>query len=382
MNHKLNRHKRSKRPRQDRAAPCVSPGTTQPAYDGPPADIRVMAYGPSGAIEQHPADLDAIPGLLAGHPVVWVSVIGLDDAATICRVGKLFGIHPLALEDVVGYHEHPKSEPYGDHLLVIARVVRMDQELESDQFSMIVGRGFVVTFEQRPSALFEPLRQRIRSDQNGVLAAGPGYLAYSLLDYLIDGYFPVVEALGDRLEDLEDEALERPGTSCMQRIHTAKRDLRALRRAVWPLRDTLNLLARETSQWFDDDARMHLRDCFDHTARVIELTEMYRELGADLTELYLSSQSNRMNEVMRVLTIIATLFMPLSFITGVYGMNFNPGASKWNMPELNWRYGYPAVLAVLWVIAFSMLAFFYRKGWLKSFAPMSPPLDGPDAGHS
>jgi magnesium transporter len=372
MKNKLSRHKRSRRPRHRRTAAGSPPGVLPPADGAPPADVRVIAYGSCGSSEQHPADLASIPKLLAEHPVVWVSVTGLEDTPTLARIGELFGLHPLALEDVAQFHEHPKSERYGDTLLVIARVAKMGEEVESDQFSMFLGPNFVVTFQQQADTQFEPVRQRIRSGQNHVSAAGSGYLAYTLLDCLIDGYFPIVEELGDRLENLEDEALERPGPVCMQNIHTVKRDLRTLRRAVWPLRDTLSLLTHESSPLLDDDTRLHLRDCFDHTVQLIDLTEMYRELGADLTELYLSSQGNRMNEVMRILTVIATLFMPLSFITGLYGMNFNTSVSKWNMPELNWRFGYPTVLALLWSITFVMLWLFYRKGWLMKFASTAP----------
>ena len=375
MKNKLSRHKRSRGPRQRRAAPGSPPGLLPPTQAALPADVRIIAYGPEGSNEEHPADLADIPRLLAEHPVVWVSIVGLEDTATLARIGELFGLHPLALEDVVQFHEHPKSEPYGDNLLVIARIAKMGDEVESDQFSMFLGRNFVVTFQQQSDTQFDPVRQRIRAGQNHLSTAGAGYLAYALLDCLIDGYFPIVEELGDRLEALEDEALERPGPICMHRIHAVKRDLRTLRRAVWPLRDTLNVLSHESSQLIDDNARLHLRDCFDHTVQLIDLTEMYRELGADLTELYLSSQGNRMNEVMRILTVIATLFMPLSFITGLYGMNFNPNVSKWNMPELNWRYGYPAVLAVLWLIALVMLGFFYHKGWLRNFSSTALPVE-------
>ena len=209
------------------------------------------------------------------------------------------------------------------------------------------------------------MRTRLRGGGR-LREASAGYLAYSLLDSVIDAYFPVVEAYAERLDRLEDRVIARPSRSSIAEIHSAKHDLRSLRRIVWPLSEAVNSLVRDPSPLVDDDTRVHLRDCYDHLVQIIDLVETYRELCSDLTDLYLSSISNRMNEIMKVLTIIATIFMPLSFITGLYGMNFHTERSPWNMPELNWRYGYPFSLGLMALTVLAMLWYFRRKGWLGS----------------
>jgi magnesium transporter len=210
------------------------------------------------------------------------------------------------------------------------------------------------------------VRERLRKGTSHIRHAGPDYLAYSLIDAVIDGYFPVLETLGEHLESLEDDILAHPTPQSASHIHQSRRDLMALRRAIWPLREAMNMLIREPSPLVGDEARLYLRDCYDHTVRILDFVETYRELGANLMELYLSSMSQRMTEVMKVLTIIATIFIPLTFVAGIYGMNFNPDRSPFNMPELEWYFGYPFALALMAAIALVMLYYFRRKGWLGS----------------
>jgi magnesium transporter len=210
------------------------------------------------------------------------------------------------------------------------------------------------------------VRDRIRKGGNKIRNTGPDYLAYALLDAFIDNYFPFLEQLGERLETLEDEVILRPDTQTITQIHRIKRDLLTMRRAVWPLRDALTSLIRESTPLITDDTRIYLRDCYDHTIRLIDLLETYREIATGLTDIYLSSMSNRLNEVMKVLTIFTAIFIPISFIAGVYGMNFNPNSSPWNMPELNWKWGYPFALALMAAVAIVLLIYFRRKGWLTS----------------
>lgn len=360
--------KRRKRPRKPPGAP---PGTLVPDADAPKPVIHVIAFGPDGHVEEQITDLSAIPRFLERWPVTWINVDGLGDVPTITKIGQFLGLHPLALEDAVHVNQRPKVDQYDNHLFIVARMAAASAPLETEQLSLFVGRQFVVTFQEgRPGDCFGPLRERLRHGAGPVRAGGADYLAYGLLDAVIDGYFPVLEALGERLEDLEETVLARPGPHIVGQVHAARRDLLTLRRAVWPLREALNVLLRDVSAWLSDDTRLHLRDCYDHTVRIIDFVETYRELGADLMDLYLSSISYRMGEVMKVLTIISTLFIPLTFISSIYGMNFHTDASPLNMPELAWRWGYPAVLIVMAAVCVGMLLYFRRKGWLG--APASP----------
>ncbi|MEX0714353.1 MAG: magnesium/cobalt transporter CorA [Pirellulales bacterium] len=369
-----NRKKRNRRRFHRRTPPGAPPGIVEVDPKATPPSVRLIAFGPQ-ALDERALDTPAtLLDFLGKWPVTWVNVEGLGDAATIRELGRLFALHPLALEDVVNVHQRPKVEQYGDHLFVVARMVRYNGRLETEQVSMFLGRGFVLTFLEDPGDAFDPVRQRLRGGQGRIRAASAGYLAYSLLDAVIDAYFPVIEAYGDRLERLEDSVIARPDRAAIAEIHEAKHELRHLRRTIWPLRDAVNELARDDSSLIDADTRVYLRDCYDHTIQIIDLVETYRELGADLSDLYLSSLSNRMNEVIKVLTIISTIFMPLSFIAGVYGMNFNTQRSPWNMPELNWAWGYLFALGLMAGVAALMLSFFHRQGWL---AALRPPASGP-----
>jgi magnesium transporter len=325
--------------------------------------LHAIAYHGDDFIEKRlnrPAEVEE---LLDQWPITWLTVAGLEDAATVAELGRIFGLHPLALEDVVQVHQRAKVEQYGEQLFIVARMAELNATLETEQISIFVGKKFVLTFLEDPGDCFEPVRARLRGG-GGLRQASAGYLAYSLLDAVIDAYFPVVEAYAERLDRLEDRVIARPTRRAVAEIHAAKHDLRTMRRIFWPLREAVNSLVRDPSPLVDDDTRVHLRDCYDHLVQIIDLVETYRELCSDLTDLYLSSLSNRMNEVMKVLTIIATIFMPLGFITGVYGMNFNTERSPWNMPELNWRYGYPFSLALMGLTVAGMLWYFRRKGWI------------------
>lgn len=341
----------------------AAPGTLEPLPDARPV-IDVFAYGADELIERQVDDVAEIEPLLAEWPVVWVNVAGIGGPETIEQLGRIFRLHPLALEDVSYRHQRAKVEPYDNYIFFVARMARETRSFETEQVSLFLGKNFVVTFIEDPGDCFNPIRDRLRTANGALRSAGPGYLAYSLIDALIDAYFPIVEHYGERLDRLEDRVIVRPVRHTIAEIHDAKHDLRALRRAVWPLREAVNALVRDPNELLDAETRVHLRDCHDHVVQIIDLVETYREVCSDLNDLYLSSLSNRMNEVMRVLTVIATIFMPLSFITGVYGMNFHTERSRWNMPELTWAYGYPLVWCLMIAVALAMLAFFYRRGWL------------------
>jgi magnesium transporter len=327
--------------------------------------MRAIAYHGNDFVEHEIRRPEDVAELLQNWPVTWLNVAGLGDAQTIDELGSLFGLHPLALEDVVNVHQRAKVDQYGEHLFVVARMPRENEGLATEQVSVFVGKNFVLTFIEDAGDSFEPVRTRLRAGGR-LREAGPAYLTYSLLDAVIDAYFPVVESFAERLDKLEDRVTMRPSRGAIAEIHAAKHSLRLLRRILWPLREAVNSLIRDPSPLMDDDTRVHLRDCYDHLVQIIDLLETYRELCSDLTDLYLSSLSNRMNEVMKVLTIIATIFMPLSFITGLYGMNFHTGTSPWNMPELNWRFGYFYALGLMSLTALAMLWYFRRKGWLSN----------------
>lgn len=340
--------------------------------------MQAIAYGPKDFEELEVRDFDEVNGLLAAFPVTWINVESVRHEETIRQLGRIFHLHPLALEDVVNVHQRAKVEQYGDQMFVVVRMPFANAHLETEQVSLFIGRNFVLTFLEDPGDVFEPVRANLRRAAGRIRATGPGYLAYALIDAAVDAYFPLIEAFGERLDALEDEVIEQPSRRAIAEVHNAKHDLRTLRRAVWPLREAISGLYRDTSLHFDEETRIHLRDCYDHAVQIIDIVETYRELGSDLTDLYLSSLSTRMNEVMKVLTVISTLFMPLAFITGLYGMNFNPGESALNMPELNWRWGYPYALSLMALSTAGMLYFFYRRGWLGALSASPTPAPASD----
>ncbi len=357
-----------------RARPGTAPGQLTPPPEARPPAVSVLAYGPEGCEEFAGADPQRLRAVLASRPVVWVNVDGVGDPDVVAGLGGLFGLHRLALEDVVHVHQRPKVEHYADHLYIVLRVPdRESGELESEQISLFLGRNYVLTFQERTGDCWDPIRERVRAGKGRIAAAGADYLAYALVDAAVDSNFPVLEALGEQLESLEDEIVARPRRGTINALHRARRDLITLRRGIWPLREMLGALSRDPDPLVADETRVYLRDCHDHTVQIIDLLETYREIASGLLDVYLSSISNRMNEIMKVLTVISTIFIPLSFIAGVWGMNFDPGASPLNMPELRWRWGYPAALAVMAATAGGLLIWFRRRGWLGDGGGGEPP---------
>jgi magnesium transporter len=349
-----------------RTPPGSTPGTFVIDPRAPRPRIRVIAYSLDSITEETVSDLASIRNLLAKWPVVWVNVDGLGDEGIIRELGQIFDLHQLALEDIVNVHQRAKVEQYKNNSFIVARMAEMNERLETEQLSLVLGKNYVLTFQEQPGDCFDPVRERIHKKGGRIRQAGPDYLAYALLDSFIDHYFPVLEKYGERIEELEDEVVLRPGSRFVSEIHELKRDLLSLRRAAWPLRETLNALVREPSPFIRDETRIYLRDCYDHLVQIIDLLENYREIAAGIMDVYLSSVSNRLNEIMKVLTIFTTFFIPLNFIAGLYGMNFRTDSSPWNMPELGWHYGYPFALAVMAASGAAMLLYFRRKGWLGS----------------
>jgi magnesium transporter len=331
--------------------------------------MRVIAYGPSGVMEQTIASLNEADTLIEQFPVVWINVDGLGDAEIIKAFGTRFGLHPLALEDVVNTHQRPKVEAYDSILFFVARELTLTQpgngeRLETDQLSIFLGEKFVLSFQEKAGDCFDPVRARVRDAAGRFRRTGADYLVYALLDAVVDSYFPIVERLGEGLDEVEERILREPCQHDVARLHNIKRDLFQMRRSAWPLREALNSVIRDAHPLIGDETRTHLRDCSDHTVQIIDLIETDREVCSDLRDIYLSAVSNRMNQVMKVLTIISTIFIPLTFLAGVYGMNFHTDAGPWSMPELLWEYGYLAFWIVSLLIAGGLLALFAGLGWM------------------
>jgi magnesium transporter len=358
----VKRGKTSRR-RRRRETLGVMPGTLIVDPSAQRSVIRVLAYGAEGFIEQDAKRPERVGEILHEWPVTWVNVDGLGDVETIRKLGEIFGLHRLSLEDVVNVHQRAKVEQYEEYVFVVARMPAQGENMETEQFSLVLGEGFVLTFQERVGDSFDLVRDRIRKNLGLIRKRPQDYLAYTLLDAVVDSYFPVLERYGERLESIEQEVVAEPDKATITRIYQIKRDMMALRRAVWPLRDAINGLIRDARQLVSDETRIYLRDCYDHTVQIIDMLETYRETASGLLDFYLSSLSNRMNEVMKVLTIIATIFIPLSFIAALYGMNFSSDTSPWNMPELRWYWGYPFALGLMAAVALGLLYFFRRKGW-------------------
>jgi magnesium transporter len=264
----------------------------------------------------------------------------------------------------VNAHQRPKLERHDDHLFIVLRLPDRTEGLVTEQLSILLGRDFVLTFQERPGDCFDPVRERLRRPESPMRGRGVDYLAYALIDALVDSYFPLLESYGEQIEALEERVIARPEPARVVQIQRLRRELLEVRRALWPQREVLSALLREDTPCIAPGTRLFLRDCADHTAQLLDMVEIHREVSSGLLDLHLSSVSTRMNEIMKVLTIIATIFIPLGFIAGLYGMNFDTEISPFNMPELEWRFGYPFALALMLAVALGMLAYFWRKGWL------------------
>lgn len=344
--------------RRPLAAPGSEPGVLLSQPGATPPTMTAMAYGPHELTEWAVDDFEVLRSMRGNWPVVWLNVNGVSHAPTLSTIGEMFGLHRLALEDLGDVRQRAKVEAYGDEtMFVLVRMARLAPELDLEQVGVFVGRDFVVTFQERPGDVLDPLRQRIRGSRGRVRQSGPDYLAYAVIDTIVDHYFPVAEAYADRLDALEEEIVHRPSRDAMTRLHAIKRELMLLRRAVWPMRDALNHIVREPGPLITQQSLVYFRDTADHCFQVMDLVETYRDLGSSLTDLYLSNVSNRMNEIMKVLTVFAAIFIPLGFITGIYGMDVDP-------PVRPWWWNLPFAFTLMGVTALLLLAWFARKGWL------------------
>jgi magnesium transporter len=350
--------------------PGTTPGQLNIHADAPPADLVLIDYDRDRSTRISVSDPALINEYLETHTVSWIDVLGLGNASTWAALSPIFNLHRLLVEDVVNVPQRPKIEHYQDQLLIIAIMVVLSPDgtgFIKEQVSLVLGKNYLLTVQEEPEEdCFHGVRQRIEVDRGIIRKQGADYLAYCLLDAIVDGFFPVLEYYGELIEELEDEVMISPDRATLARIHKIRRELLILRRAIWPLRDAINSLIRDGSALISSEVQVYLRDCYDHTIQVMDMVETYRELATGLMDVYLSVVSNKMNEVMKLLTVISAIFIPLTFIAGLYGMNFNPEKSPLNMPELGWYWGYPFCLALMFTIGGSLVFFFWKRGWFRS----------------
>ncbi len=323
--------------------------------------ITILDYDAENFLEKTAAACEECFSFRDTATVTWINVDGVHDPAIVEKIGSHFGLHPLILEDILTTSQRPKIEDLGEMLYIVVRMLEYDEakaEVGTDQLSLILGRNFIISFQELEGDMFDPVRDRIRKAKGRIRKLGPDYLLYALLDAVVDHYFTVLEKLGERIETLEEELIDKPSKETMHAIHGLKREMIYLRKSVWPLREVVAGLERVESGLIHESTNIFFRDVYDHTIQVIDNVETFRDMLSGMVETYLSSISNRMNEVMKVLTIISTIFIPLTFIVGVYGMNFDV------MPELRWPGGYFTVWGIMIALGLMMFGFFRRKKWL------------------
>lgn len=347
--------------------PGAPPGSLESATaDAPPARLWLLRYDASGMLQE--ARAAALADAAAPAPeaagVTWLHLQGQPTGPQLQALGQAFGLHPLALEDVLHREARAKLESFEAQQFVVLSQVRRDADggCAVDPVAFFLGRNYVLSVHPGPEDVFEPVRQRIRASAR-ICGHGADYLLYALLDVVVDTAFALLEELGDRLEVLEDQILDEPDRESRNQIHYAKRELVLMRRAWWPQREVIAQLMRDEERLLSDTTRLYLRDCHDHAVIVVDFVETYREMASSLLDTYLSAVNQRMNDIMRALTIAATIFLPLMFITGLYGMNFDT-SSPWNLPELHWRFGYFYALGVMAVVVIGMVTWFRRRRWL------------------
>ncbi|MFO0013767.1 MAG: magnesium/cobalt transporter CorA [Planctomycetota bacterium] len=359
--------KRNGKPRRNawrrRSRPGDAPGQINVDPNANPTKIRVIGFGGGAFLEREIKEVSEIRSVMAQAPKIWIDVIGLGSERTLQALGELLELHPLALEDVVNVHQRAKVDDFENSIFIIARMIDVEDSASTEQLAFFLKENLLISCQERPGDCWDPLRQRIRQQRPNLVDSGVDYLLHSLLDAVIDSYFPAIDRIVEQVDALELEIIESVESNQMQKVHELRGQLLAIRRAIRPHREMVNELIRDPKPTISAETRVHLRDCYDHVIQVIDTVDTYRELTSDIRDFYLSSVSNNMNEVMKVLTIISTIFIPLSFIAGVYGMNFSSD-SPWNMPELYWRYGYLFALGLMALVAGALLVYFRRRRWI------------------
>jgi len=322
--------------------------------------VSVMGYDESGCVEQEVTDLGELTGFLGKYAVTWIDVEGLHDADVIAKVGESFNLHPLVMEDILNTTQRPKAEDLDGYMFVVFRSLGFEEELgdiPTEQVSLVLGPNYVISFQEGKNRLFEAVKARIKAGRGRIRKSGPDYLAYCLIDATVDNYFVVLEKLEEKIELLEEDLVTKPNPDTLNTIHNLKMSINCTRKGLWPLREVVNRLLDCEPPLIQQSTLPYLRDVYDHTIHAIEIIEASRDIISDMLDTYLSSLSFRLNEIMKVLTVIGTIFMPLTFLSGWYGMNFK------TMPELDWRYGYVMVICIAVSVVLTMAIFFKRKHW-------------------
>ncbi len=325
--------------------------------------MQLLAYDADSFVETSLSSAGELDGAMGRGKIQWLNLDGLNDVALLEEIGRRFDIHPLTLSDIANTHQRPKFELFDHYAFLTFKMLRMEDDgspaIIAEHVGLVLGKGLVISFQEAPGDVFGFVRDRIRSGRGKIRRMKADYLAYSLLDAVIDGYFTVLESLGDRISELDDDLLrKKTSPGLLREVHALKQQVIYIRRCAWPLRELVNAIQKIRSPLFDEKNDMYFRDLYDHCVQAIDTIETYRDLLSSLTDLYMSIAGNRMNEIMKVLTIIATIFIPLTFVAGIYGMNFE------FMPELHHPWAYPGILGLMALIAIGMLVFFRRKGWL------------------
>lgn len=321
-------------------------------------NIEIIEYSESEFVRLKNADITKIKKPQEKDRRIWVNINGIE-INTLQKIGEIFNIHPLVIEDIVNTDQRPKSEDYEENIYTVLKMININEDgVEFEQLSVIFGKNYVITVQEQEGDIYEPIRERIQLSKGEIRKSESDYLAYALIDSTVDHYFKFLEELGEEIEELEDEIVGSPKTSTMKKVHTLKLELIMLRRVIWPLREAIGALQRNENKIINKKTKVYLRDVYDHVIYTIDQIETYRDIVSGMLDIYLSSLSNKINEVMKVLTVITTIFMPLSFIAGVYGMNFE------FMPELKSELGYPIVLGFMGIIGISMFIYFRNKKWI------------------
>jgi magnesium transporter len=338
-----------------------------PEYQGQKPVISLIEYDAHSIEERKIETIDEILPCLDNEKVSWINVDGLGDPEFFRQLGQHFRIHPLALEDIFNIGQRPKVDEYDRQLFVVLDMAyeNKKEEVVFEQVCVLLAEKFVITIQEEDSGdVFDPVRQRLRDGAGNARFMKADYLAYALIDAVIDRYFPIIESLGESMDDLQETLLEQPTRERLRELHEFKRLIARIRRAVWPQREVLGRLMRDETGLVSARTKPYFRDCYDHTVIMVDVLETFREAARNVMDTYLSSITIRTNEIMRVLTVISSIFIPLTFIAGVYGMNFDPKRSPFNMPELEWPLGYPFAICLMLAVAVGMIAFFKRKNWL------------------
>lgn len=347
-----------------RAPAGTPPGTLLPNERASATRAALTLIDDDGIERKEAVSIADIEAATASGRRLWLDIVGLGDIGFLEEIGRIFDLNPLALEDINNTNQRPKVDIYGSHALVFMHMSDGAHVSSREQLAILFDDRHVVTFQERPGDCLDPVRKRLPHPQGRMRKGGAAYLVYALIDTVIDHYFPLLERIGDQLEGLEDQITSDSQPHDIARLHELKRELLAVKRAIWPTREMLSTLTREDFDLVPAAVNVYLRDTYDHAVQLIDIVETYRELSSGLLDLYLSSISTRMNEVMKVLTIVATIFIPLTFLAGIWGMNFDPRVSPWNMPELAARYGYPLALLSMAVTGLALVVYFRWKKWL------------------